>query len=120
MSPKLVSIVVIGVLICCALLYSMSDLKTVQMNVQCCLIQEVMLYEFESDHNITEATENIFCMKDEGTVDHSTVTRRFKKFCLGCMNFDNQVISGWLKTMDSEVVLQDIEANPASNTWRVL
>ena len=36
-------IVVVGVLTCCALLYSISDLKAEQMNVQCSLIWELML-----------------------------------------------------------------------------
>ena len=33
-------IVVVGVLTCCALLYSMCDLKTARFNVQCCLIRK--------------------------------------------------------------------------------
>ena len=38
------------------------------------LIKELMLNEFELGHNAVEATQNI-CAKDEGTIDHSAVTR---------------------------------------------
>ena len=34
-----------------------------------------MIYKFQLDHNTMEATQNICCAKDEGTVDHSTETR---------------------------------------------
>ena len=53
------SIVVVSVLTCCILLHSMKDLKAVQINVQCSLIQELILYKFELGNNIMEATENI-------------------------------------------------------------
>ena len=59
----------------CALLHCASDLKAAHMNIQCNLILELMLYKFEQRNNTTEATENICCVKGEGTVDHSTVTR---------------------------------------------
>ena len=36
-----------------------------------------------------EATKNICFVKDEGAVDHSTVTTLFKKFCSGCKNLDD-------------------------------
>ena len=38
---------------------------------ECSLIQELMLYKLELSHHTMEATKNI-CMKDEGTLDHST------------------------------------------------
>ena len=41
------SIAVVGARTCCALVYSMCDLKAVQMNMQCNLIRESMLEEFE-------------------------------------------------------------------------
>ena len=41
------SIVVVGVLTCCALLHSMCNLKATQMNVLYSFIWEFMLYEFE-------------------------------------------------------------------------
>ena len=62
---------VVGMLTCCALLHSVHDLKATQMNVQHSLIHEFMLYEFELSHNTMEATQNIYCMKGKGTVDHS-------------------------------------------------
>ena len=47
-------------------------------------------YEFELGHNATEANKNICCTKGEGAVDHSTVTRLFKKFHSGGKNLNNQ------------------------------
>ena len=73
------SIVVIGMLICFALLHFMCDLKAVQINMQYSLIQEYVciqrLYEFELVHNAMEATKNICYVKDKGTVDHSKITK---------------------------------------------
>ena len=57
--------------------------------------------------------------KGEGADDYSTVTRSFKKFCLVCKNFSNQTRQGKSKIMDSKAVLQTIEVNPTSSTWRV-
>ena len=45
--------------------------------MQWSLIQELMLYEFEQGHNATRAIKNICYTKDEGTVNHNTVTRWF-------------------------------------------
>ena len=70
-------------------------------------------------HNIPEATKDIYCGKSEDTVEHSTVTKWFKKFCSGWKNLDNQVISDKHKTVNSEAVLQKIEANPVSSPWRI-
>ena len=47
------SIVVVGVLACCEMFLSMCDLKAAQMNMQCSLIWELMLYEFEQGYNAT-------------------------------------------------------------------
>ena len=54
-----------------------------------------MLYKFELDHNtVVETTKNICYIKGEGAIDHSTVTRWFKKFFLGCKNHNQiQVIN---------------------------
>ena len=41
----------------------MYDLKAAQMNVQCSLIWELMLYEFKLGNNGTEATKNICVWK---------------------------------------------------------
>ena len=69
-------------------------------------------------HNI-ETTKHFCCAKGESAVDHSTLTRWFKKFCFGCKNLDDQARFGKPKTMDSEVVSQTTAANPVSSTWRV-
>ena len=65
------SIVVVGVLTCCALLYLMWDLKPTQMNVQHSLIHEFMLYKFKMSDN---AAKNICFMKDESSVDQRSFT----------------------------------------------
>ena len=78
-----------------------------------------MLYKFRWGYNVTEATKSIYWLKGEGIVDHSTVTRSFKKFSLGCKKPNDQARSGKPKTIDSKAVLQAVEANPASNTWKV-
>ena len=85
--------------------FLLHDLKAVQTNMQCSLIQEFMLYIFELGHSTTKATKNICRAKCEGAVDHSTVTRWFKKFCLGCKNLNDQARSSRPKTMDSKVTL---------------
>ena len=78
-----------------------------------------MLYEFKLGHNAGEAAKIIYCAKDEDAVEHSTATKWFKKFRSGFKNLDVQTMSGWSKTMDPEVVLQDIEVNLENNIWRV-
>ena len=67
------SIIVVGVLTC-AMFYLMWDLKGVQLKMQCCLIQELILYEFKVGHNSTEAAKNTFSARGDGTIDHSLVT----------------------------------------------
>ena len=42
------------------------------------------------DIKIAETTKNIYGAKGEGAFEHNTVTRLFKKFLLGCKNFDNR------------------------------
>ena len=86
----------------------MCDLKVAQINIQHSLIWELRLYNFELVHNTVEATKNICCVVDEGAVDHSTVTRWWKEFCLGYKNLHYQAKSGRPKTVDSEAVLQAI------------
>ena len=55
---------------------------------------------------MTQVTENICCVKSEGTVDHRTVTRGSKKFCLVFKNLNDQIMSTKPKTKDSKAVLQ--------------
>ncbi len=52
------SIMVVGVLTCCALLQLVYDLKALQMNMQCSLIQKFLLNKFEMGHNTANATKN--------------------------------------------------------------
>ena len=113
------SIMMVGVLICCALLHSMYDLKAALMYVQQSLIQQLMLYKFELGRNAIEAAKNISCVKGESAVDHSTVTGWFKKFHSGCKNLNKQARSGGPKTVDSKAIFEDIEPNLANSTWRV-
>ena len=41
-----------------------------------------MLYKFKLGHDAMEETKSIYCLKDDGVVDHSIVTRWFKKISL--------------------------------------
>ena len=50
--------------------------------------------------NILYIVSYICCVKGEVVVDHSTETRWFKKFRLGCKNLDDQVSSVRPKTVD--------------------
>ena len=83
--------------------------------MQCSLIQELILYEFEQGHNTVKTTNNICCAKGEGAVDHIWL----QKFWSGYRNLDNQARTGRFKTMGSEAMLQVIKANPVSSTWAV-
>ena len=83
------SSMVVGVLIHCALLFSLCDLKAVQMSLQYNLIWELILYKFELCYAL-KITKNICYAKGEGTLDHSTVTSWFKKLPLCCKNLCNQ------------------------------
>ena len=89
------------------------------MNMQHSLIWEFMLYKLELDINTAEITKNNCCVKSENEVDHSTVTRWFKKFHIACRDIDNQARPGRPKSVDSEAMLQAIDINMASSTWRV-
>ena len=74
---------------------------------------------FKLGHNAMKAIKNICCMKNEGKVDHNTVTRWLKKFHSSCKNVHDQGRLGRSKTVDSKVVFQNIETNPVSTTQRV-
>ena len=69
-----------------------------------------MLYEFKLYPNAMEGSKNICYAKGESTVNHSTVTRLFKKVLWCCKNLDNQERSGRAKSEDIEIVLLAIEA----------
>ena len=53
-----------------------------------------MIYEFELYLKGTEVIKNIYCAKYESTVDSSTVTKWFKKYCSGYKSFNDQARSG--------------------------
>ena len=75
-------------------LYFLCNLKASQMNVQRGLIQENMLYKFDEGHNAVKATKKRNCKaKDEGTVDHNTVTRLLIKFRSVYNNFKDKARS---------------------------
>ena len=76
-----------------------------QMNLKHSLIQELVLYMFKLGYNAMEETKNICCVKCEGAVDHSSLTRWLKKFFYH-KKFDNQARIGWPKTVDSEAVFK--------------
>ena len=82
--PTVISrIMIVNTMTLCAMLPSVHDLKSTEMNMQLSLIQEYMLYNFKLDYNTIEATKNIHGGKGEGTVDPNSVTRGFKKFHSG-------------------------------------
>ena len=69
--------------------------------------------------NAAETNKNICFTKGEGALDHSTVTRWFKKFRSSYKNLEDQTRSSRPKTLDSEAVLQAIEVNLASSIRRL-
>ena len=73
------SIVVVGALTHCALLHSICDLKVALINVQHCLIWELLIYDLKLGHNVMEITKNISCVKGDGTLDHKTINQMVKK-----------------------------------------
>ena len=102
-APMIGSIVVVGVLT----FWALHSVKTEQMNMQNCLIWELMFYKFKLDCNTKEVTKNVSCAQSEGTVDCSIVTRWYKKFCLSCKNLYNQPWPSRPKKMDFKAMLQD-------------
>ena len=83
------------------------------MSVKCSLIQKLMFYKFKLGYNATEVAKNFGCAKDEGAVNHSIVTRWFKKFCSCYKNLNIQASSGCPtrpKNVNSEAMVKAIEA----------
>ena len=74
-----------------------------------------MLYEFELCHRNNQKPFIVQKLK----VKFITVTKWFKKFYSVSKNPDDQTKSGWPKCVNSEAVLQTIEANAASRTQRL-
>ena len=112
------SVVVVDALTRYTLQLSVCDLKAARMNMQRSLIRELMIYEFELDHNTAVATKNIGCVNSESAVDHST-NQMVEKICLGCKKLNDQARTDRPKFVDSEAVLQVIEANPVSSSQRI-
>ena len=63
-----------------------------------------------------ESDKSICCVKGKSAIDHSAVTRWFKKFGPDFKNHEDQGRSDMPKAVDFEVMFQAIEANPASST----
>ena len=57
--------------------------------------------------------KDVSCLNGQSAVDHSTITRWFKKYCFDCKSLDDQSSLGSPKAM-----LQAIEPNLASNNQR--
>ena len=89
------------------------------MNFQRCRIREFMFYEFGQGHKGAKATKKISCVKGEGAVEQSTLTRCFKIYCLGYINLNDQVKPGRSKNVDSEAVLQDIKFDSSLSELRL-
>ena len=72
-------------------------------------------------YNAVEAAKNICCVKGEGAVDDSTVTRWFKTFCSSCKALTDYARSSRPKMIDSKVMLKAIETNSESirQTWHL-
>ena len=66
----------------------MCDLKAIQINIQHCLIQELILSIFKPGHNKAEATKNIYCLK--GEIDYSN---QMVQETLGYKNLNDQARS---------------------------
>ena len=98
------NIVVVGALKRYTLLHSVWDLNAAQTRLNRAKTPQ-------------KQPKTICCVKSEGVVDHSTVTRWLKKFRLGCKNLDAQISRP--KTVNSVAVLQALKANPMSSTQRV-
>ena len=94
----------------CASLYSMCDLK---------VTSGTYTNKFELGHSPANTTKNICYAKIEGKVDHCTVTRWFKKFPSGCKKLVDHSRLSRSKSVESNVVLQILEANPVSSARRV-
>ena len=109
--------VVIGAMICFALLHCTCDMKVTQLNVSRSLIYDVMFYELRLSDNTTNAIRNISCAEGAITVNYSRVTRYFNKFHAVCKKLTDQALVGLPKAMDSEAVLQAIELNSKSIRW---
>ena len=98
----------------CSVVYH--NLESPEMNVQHSLIRELMHYEFELSWNAVEATKKHYTKK---SLDHSTVSRLFKKSSIDCKNLDDKARSCRLMTVNSTTIVIAIEPGRPSCTRRV-
>ena len=80
------------------------------------LIRSLLVYKFEQGYKAAEEIKNICCVKEKDAIYHTTVTKWFKKFNLGCKNLDDQGRSDRFKNVDLEAVPSVTEANLTRNT----
>ena len=73
-----------------------------------------MFFDFKQFNNAAEDTK-----ESESAVDHSTLTRWFKKFWSSCKNLDDQARSVRPKSVACKTLLQTIDVNLVSCTQRV-
>ena len=83
------------------------------MNIHHSLFWALMLYESEQGHPWKQPRTFL------NAVDHSTVTRGFKKFHLGYKNLDDQEMSSKSTNIDPKAIFQAIKANQTRSTQRV-
>ena len=65
------------------------------------------------------AAREICSVEGEGSVSNPTASAWFKKFNTGDTSIEDQPRSGRPSTLDSEVLRQAVEANPATSTRRL-
>ena len=78
------------------------------------LIWELILNEFYPSHNAAETTRNICCAKGKTAFNYSN--QMVKEILLGLPEPSQRV---WPKTVDSEAMLEAIEANLLSSAQRI-
>ena len=78
----------------------------------------IFLFEFKMGHKAGKTTHKINNTFAPGTADKCTVQWRFRKFCKGDENFEDEH-SGWPLEVDSDKLRAIIEADPLTATWEV-
>lgn len=79
-------------------------------------VRALIKYEFDSGRKPTQALRNICASKGPGFTSLPTVKRWFKKFINGDESLADQKRSGRPPTIDENVVLEAIEADPTLST----
>ena len=110
----------VNALKCYPSLHFVWDSKVAQMNVQHSLIRKSFFFTSSNGAiTVAEASKTILGVKGMGAVNHGALNRLLKKFFTCCKSHDDQAMSSWSKTVDSEVELQAIDRNPMSRIQRV-